>query len=144
MSPAALGGRLFSSLYLFLNAVRGGHEYALVVLSGGERGDVERAALSEADRVLMAGCDALRPQFRQMESEVPRAAPEPARLLRLWLGDLEPEDAPLLIGADCVMIPWSEEVSEAFARPVSADEALAALPKARPAKSHADARPAGG
>ena len=41
--------------------------------------DVERAALSEADRVLMAGCDALRPQFRQMEAEVPRAAPEPNR-----------------------------------------------------------------
>jgi NTE family protein len=133
VSPAALGGRLFSSLYLFLNAVRGGHDYALVVLSGEERGDVERAALSEADRVLMAGCDALRPQFRQMEAEVPRAAPEPSRLLRLWLGDLEPEDAPLLIGADRVMIPWGDEISEAFARPVSADEALAAVPKARPA-----------
>ncbi len=133
VSPAALGGRLFSSLYLFLNAVRGGHDFALVVLSGGERGDVERAALSEADRVLMAGCDELRPQFRQMEAEVPRAAPEASRLLRLWLGDLEPEDAPLLIGADRAMIPWSAEISEAFARPVSADEALAALPKCRPA-----------
>ncbi|MFI5350826.1 MAG: patatin-like phospholipase family protein [Elusimicrobiota bacterium] len=133
VSPAALGGRLFSSLYLFLNAVRGGHDYALVVLSGGERGDVERAALSEADRVLMAGCDVLRPQFRQMEAEVPRAVPETSKLLRLWLGDLEPEDAPLLIGADRVMIPWDEAITEAFARPVSADEALAALPKARPA-----------
>jgi len=133
VSPAALGGRLFSSLYLFLNAVRGGHDFALVVLSGGERGDVERAALSEADRVLMAGCDAMRPQFRQMESEVPRAVPEPAKLLRLWLGELEAEDAPLLIGADRVMIPWSEVVSEAFAKPVSADEALATLPKCRPA-----------
>jgi NTE family protein len=133
-SPAALGGRLFGSLYLFLNAVRGGHDFALVVLSGGERGDVERAALSEADRVLMAGCDALRPQFRQMEAEVPRAAaPEPSRLLRLWLGDLEPEDAPLLLGADRVMIPWGEEITAAFAKPASADEALAAVPKARPA-----------
>ena len=133
VSPAALGGRMFSSLYLFLNAVRGGHDYALVVLSGGERGDVERAALSEADRVLMAGCDELRPQFRQMEAEVPRAVPEQSKLLRLWLGDLEPEDAPLLIGSDRVMIPWGSEISDAFARPVSADEALAALPKARPA-----------
>ncbi|MFI5363149.1 MAG: patatin-like phospholipase family protein [Elusimicrobiota bacterium] len=132
VSPAALGGRLFSSLYLFLNAVRGGHDFALVVLSGVERGDVERAALSEADRVLMAGCDGLRPQFRQMESELPRLAPESSRLLRLWLGELEPEDAPLLIGSDRTMIPWSDAVSDAFARPVSADEALSASPKTRP------------
>ena len=131
--PDALGGRMFGARYLFLNAVRAGRDFALLILSGGERGDVERAILSEADRVLMVGCDALRPQFRQMEAEVPRVAPEPSRLLRLWLGDLEPEDAPLLIGADRVMIPWGEAISEAFARPVSADEALSAVPKARPA-----------
>jgi NTE family protein len=77
----------------------------------------------------------MRPQFRQMEAEVPRVALEPSKLLRLWLGDLEPEDAPLLIGSDRVMIPWGAEISEAFARPVSADEALSALPKARPAIS---------
>jgi NTE family protein len=133
VSPAALGGRMFGSLYLFLNAVRGGHDIALVCLSGVERGDVERAALSEADRVLMAGCDAMRPQFRQMEAEVPGVVPEPARLLRLWIGDLEPEDAPLLIGTDSVMIPWGEAVSDAFARAVSADEALSAVKKTRPA-----------
>ncbi len=133
VSPAALSGRMFGSLYLFLNAVRGGHDFALVCLAGGERGDVERAALSEADRVLMAGCDDMRPQFRQMEAEVPGIAPEPARLLRLWLGDLEPEDAPLLIGSECVMIPWGEAVSEAFSRAVSADEALSAVKKTRPA-----------
>ena len=111
VSPAALGGRLFGSLYLFLNAVRGGHDFALVVLSGNERGDVERAALSEADRVLMAGCDALRPQFRQMEAEVPPLAPEAGRLLRLWMGELEPEDAPLLVGADKTMIPWGDDAA---------------------------------
>jgi NTE family protein len=112
VSPAALGGRLFGSLYLFLNALRGGHDFALVCLSGGARGDVERAALAEADRVLMAGCDEMRPQFRQMETEVPALVPEPARVLRLWLGDLEPEDAPLLIGAERVMVPWGERLSE--------------------------------
>jgi NTE family protein len=133
VSPAALGGRMFGSLYLFLNAVRGDHDFALVCLSGIERGDIERAAISEADRVLMAGCDSMRPQFRQMEAEVPGLSPEPARLLRIWLGDLEPEDAPLLIGSDSLIIPWGEPVSDAFARAVSADEALSAIPKTRPA-----------
>lgn len=109
VSPAALGGRLFSSLYLFLNSIRTGYDYAVVCLSGGERGDVERAALSEADRVLMAGCDQMRPQFRQMEAEVPGVVPDPNRLLRVWLGELEPEDAPLLIGSERVLIPWAEE-----------------------------------
>jgi NTE family protein len=108
VSPAVLGGRLFGSLYLFLNAVRGDNDFAVVCMSGGERGDVERAALSEADRVLMVGCDALRPQFRQMEVEVPGAVSESARLLRVWLGELEPEDAPLLVGAERVLIPWEE------------------------------------
>ena len=133
VSPAALGGRLFGSLYLFLNAVRGGHDFTVVCLSGGERGDVERAALSEADRVLMAGCDAMRPQFRQMEAEVPGVVPDPARLLRLWLGDLEPEDAPLLVGAESLILPWSDAISDAFAREGSLDKALAAEPKARAA-----------
>jgi len=108
VSPAALGGRLFGSLYLFLNALRAGQDFTLVCLGGVERGDVERAALTEADRVLMVGCDTMRPQFRQMEAEVPALAPEPARILRLWLGDLEPEDAPLLIGAERALIPWGE------------------------------------
>jgi NTE family protein len=75
----------------------------------------------------------MRPQFRQMEAEVPGVAPEPSRLLRLWLGDLEPEDAPLLIGSERVVIPWSDAVGEAFARSGSADEALAASRKSRPA-----------
>jgi NTE family protein len=122
VSPAALGGRLFGSLYLFLNAVRGGHDFALVCLSGGERGDVERAALSEADRVLMAGTDSMRPQFRQMELEVPPLVPETGRLLRLWLGELEPEDAPLLLGSDKTMIPWGDETVEKKGR-----EAIARL-----------------
>lgn len=133
VSPAALGGRLFGSLYLFLNAVRGGHDFALVCLSGGERGDVERAALSEADRVLMAGCDAMRPQFRHMEVEVPPFVPEAARLLRVWVGDLEPEDAPLLLGSERVLVPWSDEVTEAFTGTGKADAALALAPKARAA-----------
>ncbi len=135
VSPAALGGRMFGSLYPFLNALRGGYDFAVVVLPGGERGDVERAALSEADRVLMAGCDAMRPQFRHMETEVPALAPEPSRVLRLWIGDLEPEDAPLLIGAERVFIPWSESITAAFAASGKAYEALAAEKKALPAVS---------
>ncbi len=127
--PAALGGRLFGSLYLFLNSLRAGADFTLVCLSSGELGDVERATLSEADRVLMAGCDAMRPQFRHREAEIPGIVPEPSRLLRLWVGDLEPEDAPLLFGSDRVMIPWSDAVAEAFATSVKIEEALAAEKK---------------
>ena len=129
VSPARLGGRLFSQLYLFLNAVRDSHELALLCL-GGPRGDVERAALTEADLILMAGCDAMRPQYRHMEVEVPPLADESSHLLRLWIGDLEPEDAPLLIGAERVLVPWSESVTEVYERGGTADAAFAAEPKA--------------
>jgi len=129
VSPATLGGRLFSQLYLFLNAVRDSHELALLCL-GGPRGDVERAALTEADLILMAGCDTMRPQYRHMEAEVAALAEESSRLLRLWIGDLEPEDAPLLIGAERVLVPWSESASEAYEREGKADAAFAAEPKA--------------
>ncbi|MBI4061699.1 MAG: patatin-like phospholipase family protein [Elusimicrobia bacterium] len=129
VSPATLGGRLFSQLYLFLNTVRDSHELALLCL-GGARGDVERAALTEADLILMAGCDAMRPQYRHMEVEVPPLAEEARRLLRLWIGDLEPEDAPLLVGAERVLVPWSEAAVEAYEREGRADAAFAAEPKA--------------
>lgn len=129
VSPATLGGRLFSQLYLFLNAVRDSHELALLCL-GGPRGDVERAALTEADLILMAGCDAMRPQYRHMETEVPPLAEESSRLLRLWIGDLEPEDAPLLIGAERVLVPWSESATEAYAKDGKAESAFAVEPKA--------------
>lgn len=130
VSPATLGGRLYGSLYLFLNALRESHDMALVALGGDGRGDVERSVLMESDRVLMAGCDARRPQFRQLEAEVPPLLPDSARLLRLWVGDLDPEDAPLLVGAETVMIPWNDGVSEILERTGSAAEALAAEAKA--------------
>ncbi|MEQ1917764.1 MAG: patatin-like phospholipase family protein, partial [Elusimicrobiota bacterium] len=129
VSPATLGGRLFSQLYLFLNAVRDSHEITLLCL-GGPRGDVERAALTEADLILMAGCDSMRPQYRHMEVEVPPLAEEARRILRLWIGDLEPEDAPLLVGAECVLVPWSESATEAYEKDNKADSAFAAEPKA--------------
>ncbi|MBI2787185.1 MAG: patatin-like phospholipase family protein [Elusimicrobia bacterium] len=129
VSPATLGGRLFSQLYLFLNAVRDSHELALMCL-GGPRGDVERAALTEADLILMAGCDAMRPQYRHMEVEVPPLAEEARRILRLWIGDLEPEDAPLLIGAERVVVPWSEAAVEAYEKDGRSDAAFAVEPKA--------------
>ena len=129
VSPATLGGRLFSQLYLFLNAVRDSHELALICL-GGPRGDVERATLTEADVILMAGCDAMRPQYRHMEVEVPPLAEESRRLLRLWIGDLEPEDAPLLIGSERVLVPWSESATEAYEREGKADAAFTVEPKA--------------
>jgi len=129
VSPATLGGRLFSQLYLFLNTVRDSHDLALVCL-GGPRGDVERAALTEADLILMAGCDSMRPQYRHMEVEVPPLAEESRRLLRLWVGDLEPEDAPLLVGAERVLIPWSDAASEAYETEGRSEAAFAVEPKA--------------
>jgi NTE family protein len=129
VSPATLGGRLFSQLYLFLNTVRDSHDLALVCL-GGPRGDVERAALTEADLILMAGCDSMRPQYRHMEVEVPPLAEESRRLLRLWIGDLEPEDAPLLVGAERVLIPWSDAAGEAYETEGRAESAFSAEPKA--------------
>jgi len=129
VSPATLGGRLFSQLYLFLNAVRDSHELALLCL-GGPRGDVERAALTEADLILMAGCDAMRPQYRHMEVEVPPLAEEARRILRLWIGDLEPEDAPLLIGAERVVVPWSDAAAEAYEKDGRSESAFAVEPKA--------------
>ena len=56
----------------------------------------------------------MRPQYRHMEVEVPPLAEEARHLLRLWIGDLEPEDAPLLIGAERVLVPWSEAATEAY------------------------------
>jgi NTE family protein len=129
VSPATLGGRLFSQLYLFLNTVRDSHDLALVCL-GGPRGDVERAALTEADLILMAGCDTMRPQYRHMEVEVPPLAEEARRLLRLWVGELEPEDAPMLIGAERILIPWSDAAGEAYETEGRSEAAFAAEPKA--------------
>lgn len=130
VAPSTLGGRLYGSLYLFLNALRDSRDMALVCLGGGGRGDVERSALMEADRVLMAGCDGLRPQFRQMEAEVPALVGDPRRLLRVWVGELEPEDAPLLVGAERVMVPWSEEMDGVYEKTGKLEAAFAELPKA--------------
>ncbi len=103
---------------------------ALVCLGGVSRGDVERSALMEADRVLMAGCDAMRPQFRQMEAEIPPLVGDARRLLRVWVGELEPEDAPLLVGADRVIVPWSEAVVESYEKNGALEGAFAEEPKA--------------
>lgn len=129
VAPSTLGGRLYGSLYLFLNALRDSRDMALVCLGGGGRADVERSALMEADRVLMAGCDALRPQFRQMEAEVPALVGDPRRLLRVWVGELEPEDAPLLVGAERCMVPWSEEIDGAYEKTGKLEAAFAESPK---------------
>lgn len=129
VSPASLGGRLFSQLYLFLNTVRDSHDMVLLCL-GGPRGDVERAALTESDLILMAGCDAMRPQYRHMEAEVPPLSEDASGLLRLWVGDLEPEDAPLLVGAERLLVPWSDSASAALEREGRAEAAFAAEPKA--------------
>lgn len=129
VAPSTLGGRLYGSLYLFLNALRDSRDMALVCLGGGSRGDVERSALMEADRVLMAGCDAMRPQFRQMEAEVPALVGDPRRLLRVWVGELEPEDAPLLVGAERVRVPWEEPLNAAFERTGQLEASFEQSPK---------------
>ncbi len=131
MPASTLGGRLYSGIYLFLNFLREIHDLVLVSL-GGELGDVERSVLAECDKALVAGSEAARPQFRQLEAELAGLI-EPKRLTRLWLGELDAEDAALSLDAAPIVLPWSADVGERFERSGSPFEALEANPKSRDA-----------
>ena len=128
LAPAVLGGRLYSGIYLLLNFLREAHDLVLVSFSN-ELGDVERSILAEADRVILAGTDSHRPQFRQLEAEVPPLAADYKKIFRLWLGDPDPEAGVFTFGPERMVLPWSEAVGEAFERSGSPFEAMESHPK---------------
>ena len=123
-----LGGRLYSGIYLFLNFLRDAHDLVLVNL-GNELGDVERSVLAEADQAVLVGAEALRPQFRQMQSEI-GALVDQKKMLQVWLGEVDPEAPVFSFGAQQIALPWSEAVVDAFERTGSPHQALEAEPKA--------------
>lgn len=112
--PAAtFGGRLYSGIYLFLNFLREAHAVILARL-GNEFGDVEKSIIAEADKVLLAGTDEWRPQFRQLEAEMRGLVPDDKKLLQVWLGDPDPEDGILTPGVERIILPWSGDLGEKF------------------------------
>ena len=129
LPAATLGGRLFSGIYLFLNFLREVHDLVLVSL-GENLGDVEKTVLAEADQVLLAGSDAFRPQFRQLEAEL-LSLLDAQRLLRVWLGEMEVDETVPAAGPARVMIPWPQAIADEFERDGSPYRPLEAHPKSR-------------
>lgn len=129
LSASTLGGRLYSGIYLFLNFLREVHDLVLAGL-GPSLGDVERSVLAEADKAVLAGTDALRPQYRQLEAELLTLI-EPQRLLRVWLGESEVEEVSPVPGDRPQTFPWSEGIGEAFERSGSPYQPLEDHPKSR-------------
>lgn len=129
--PAAvLGGRLFRSVFLFINLLREHSGFAVLCL-GGTLGDVEKAVLNEADRWLLAGADGSKDEFLRLRSELGRFVPEPKSLLELWLGDGSPDPG-------VIRIPWS-----AGLRAGSVFEAMSRHPRTRAAVERLSRRVAG-
>lgn len=121
--PAStLGGRLYSGIYLFLNFLRDVHDVVLVSMSG-ELGDVERSVVSESDKALLVGSDEMRPQYRQLEAELASLI-EQKRLIRLWCGEPDVEEASYAFSAPPTVLPWSDDLGERFERTGSPYQAL--------------------
>lgn len=128
--PAAtLSGRLYSGIYLFLNFLRDVHDVVIVSMSG-ELGDVERSVITESDKVLLVGSDQARPQFRQLEAELAGLV-EGKRLMRIWCGETDVEEASYAFSAPQLVLPWSDELAEKFERTGSPWEAIDSHPRAR-------------
>lgn len=119
---AVLGGRLFGMIFLFINFLRESHDLVVINFGGGI-GDVEKSVLGEVDRLVVAGCDALRPQFRQLQSEL-AALVDPKRTTQVWLGDFDPESVVFTYGAQTMQIPWSSAYASEFGLSGSASKAL--------------------
>ena len=129
LPASTLGGRFFSGIYLFLNFLREAHDLVLVSV-GEELGDIEKTVLAESDQVLLAGCDAYRPQFRQLEAEL-LSLLDAERLTRVWLGDMEIDETAPPPGPGRFMIPWPQAITDEFEREGSPYRPLEAHPKSR-------------
>ncbi|MBI5594850.1 MAG: patatin-like phospholipase family protein [Elusimicrobia bacterium] len=107
ITPQALSGRLYRSLFLLFNLLRDHSDYVLLSLRGG-REDVERAALSEADLWVLAGSQAGKPEFLSRQAELAAFTPSPARVLEVWLGASAPDELVYSKGREWVLVPWPE------------------------------------
>ncbi len=115
------------AIYLFLNILRESHDYVLVC-SGVGTSAAQKAVLSEADAVLLAGSSSCKSQYRQMEGQMIPAAGA-RRIVRIWLGDLEPQDA----AAETLpqVFPWPQAIAAEYARTKSPYAALDCCPPAK-------------
>ncbi|MFA5137604.1 MAG: patatin-like phospholipase family protein [Elusimicrobiota bacterium] len=133
---SVLGGRLFRSVFLFINLLREHSGFGVVCL-GGTIGDVEKSVLNEADRWLLAGAQARKDEFLRLRSELGRFVPEPKSLLELWLGEGGPDETPDP-DRESVRIPWSAEL-----RSGGVFEAMGRNPRSRSAVERLARRVAG-
>ena len=131
VTPATLGGRLYNNIYLFLNYLRDVYDFVLVSLSV-DIGDVERSVISESEQVLLAGTDAFRPQYRQLEAEL-RGVVESKKLTPLWFGEPDLEDTAFSLSPGAAVIPWLDDISEQFDRTGSPYEPMRSHPKSQKA-----------
>ena len=117
------------AIYLFLNILRESHDYVLIC-SGANPSSAQKAVLSEADVVLLAGSSLYKPQYRQLEGQVFPAA-DVRRVTRIWLGEMEPEDAAAPAGVSPQVFPWPGAIVAEYARTKSPYAALDACPGAK-------------
>lgn len=129
LPAATLGGRLYSAIYLFLNFLREAHDVVLLNV-GADLGDVEKSIIAEADQMLLAGLETERPAFRQLQAELRTLLPDTSKLLQVWLGDLDAEDAVLDPACAHIYVPWREDIAAQFERGGNPFEPVASMPKA--------------
>jgi len=117
------------AIYLFLNILRESHDYVLIC-AGANPSSAQKAVLSEADAVLLAGSSLYKPQYRQLEGQIFPAA-DARRITRIWLGEMEPEDAAAPSGMSPQVFPWPGAIAAEYARTKSPYAALDACPSAK-------------
>lgn len=106
IAPASLSGRLYRSLFLLFNLLRDNSDFVLLSLRDA-KGDVERAALAEADLWVLAGQDARKDDFMRLRGELGAFTPAPARTLEVWLGRSAPSELVYSQGREWTRVPWT-------------------------------------
>ncbi|MBI3299959.1 MAG: patatin-like phospholipase family protein [Elusimicrobia bacterium] len=112
VAPAALSGRLYRSLFLLFNLLRDNSDFVLLSLRDA-KGDVERAALAEAELWVLTGSDARKDEFLRLRSELAGFTPAAARTLEVWLGAAAPSELVYSQGREWTRIPWTHGVPPA-------------------------------
>ena len=129
ITPQALSGRLYRSLFLLFNLLRDHSDYVVLSLRD-VRGDVERAALAEADLWVVAGSEASKAEFQSRQTALAAFTPAAARTLEVWLGASAPDELVYSKGRDWARLPWPETLG-AECRAKGVFEALRARPRSR-------------